>query len=164
MLKIVIASTNDNDSLQNLISNADVNRFGGYFTLGRSCPPAKIAEFVDEHHQFQCFHGREPTLNEFMEVSKIGGRDLALKIIHYCKHNVTLVNVKQGHRHIGPLSRIECFNEGIGLDLHMLCLDWPSRPARSCCFETKEKHGVHVSHGTVIAWFNQNKQHKCVFC
>ena len=104
---------NDNYSLQNLINNTHVNRFGGYLTPGRSYPPEKIADFFDKHHQFQCSNDREPTLNEFVEVSKIGGSDFALKVVHCCNHNVKLIIVKQEHHHVGPLSRIECLMNGL---------------------------------------------------
>ena len=60
MFKIVVSKINDHDSLQNLINNTKVNRFGGCFTPDRSHPPAKIAEFADKYRQLQCSKGREP--------------------------------------------------------------------------------------------------------
>ena len=78
---------NDKHSLQILINKTNVNRSGDYFTLGSSYPPAKISKCVDKHYQNQCYNGWEPTLNEFMEVRKISGRDFALKIFNFSKHN-----------------------------------------------------------------------------
>ena len=50
--------------------------------------------------------GIEPSIDAFMEVSKSGGRDLATKSWHHCKHNTTLSRVNEGNRHAGPLSRV----------------------------------------------------------
>ena len=58
-----------------------------------------------------------------MEANKLGGSDFDFKIVHHCKHDVKLITIKQGRRHTGPLSRIECFNEGAILGLRALRLD-----------------------------------------
>ena len=126
---------NQANSLQNQINNTGINRFGGHCTPGVSYSPARIAECVGKYHEFKDNVGREPSIDEFMEASKIGGRDLAIKILHNCKYDITLNTVIQGHRHVGPLSRIECFNEGISLDLYLLYLENPDQTMRSYKFQ-----------------------------
>ena len=136
---------NDDDSLQNLVNKTQVNRFGGYYMPGKSYSPERIAEFVDLYHKFIECNGKEPTISEHMEACKIGSRDFALKIINHCKHGIKLNNLKQGHRHVGPLSRIEHCNEHLSLDLHVLYLDWPSRPMFSYRCLIKEIRTVCIS-------------------
>ena len=55
-----IASMNQFNSLQNQIDNTGGNRFGSYCTLTISCSPARIAECVGKHHEFEDNVGREP--------------------------------------------------------------------------------------------------------
>ena len=148
---------NDDDSLQNQVNKTQVNRFGGYYVRGKSYSPERIAECADMCHKFIEHNGKEPTISEFMEVSKIGGRDFALRIINHCKHGVKLKYLKQGHRHLGPLSRIECHNEGLSLYLCVLYLDWPSRTIMSYKYHIKQMRGVDISEGTISAWFRKKK-------
>ena len=70
------------DSLQNQVNNTKINHFGSYCTPGKSFSPEKIAECIDKFRKFKDHTGKDPTLDEFMEVSKIGGRYLASKILH----------------------------------------------------------------------------------
>jgi len=140
---------NQANSLQKKIDSTSINRFGGYYTPGVSYSPARIAECVGKCHEIKDNVGREPSIDEFMEASKIGGRDLAIKILHNCKHGITLNTVIKGHRHVGPLSRIECFNEGVSLDLCILYLDNPDQPIRSYQFQLTQIYGVDVSDGTI---------------
>ena len=101
--------------------------------------------------------------NPKMEESKIGLRDLAIKLRYHYKHNITLNAVNQWHRHAGPFSRVEHFNEGVTLDLCFLCLENPDQPMRSCKYELKQIHGIDMSEGIISQWFRRNKQFKGVF-
>ena len=92
---------------------------------------------------------KEPSIDEIMEESKVGRRDLAIKILYYCKNNITLNTVNQGHIHVGPLSRVECFNGGNRFDLCLLCLENLDQPMRSCKYELKQMHGIHISEGAI---------------
>ena len=154
---------NEPDSLHNQVEKVRINRFGGCYTKGKSYSPERIAECVNNFSKFRDDMGRDPTLDEFMISSKIGGRDLALKILHHCKYNLRLVSLKKGHRHAGPLSRVETFQEGISLDLYLLYLDWRSRPIRSYKNEIKAKYNLDISEGIISKWFHRNKRFKGVF-
>ena len=68
------------DSLQNRVNNTKVNRFGGYFTSGKSYSPERLTECIDKFHDFHKNHGRYLAVEEFMAVSKIGGSNLSLKL------------------------------------------------------------------------------------
>ena len=62
---------NNPDSLQNRIKNIKVNRFGGYFTSGKSYSPKRLAECIDKFNDFHKNY-RRPTVKEFIAASKIG--------------------------------------------------------------------------------------------
>ena len=81
---------NDDNELENKINKTKVNRFGGYCTPGLSFAPSRMAECMDKHLEFKDNHSRCPTINEFMEESKIVSRDLGIKILHRCKHDIKL--------------------------------------------------------------------------
>ena len=144
---------NDHNSLHNRVCETYKNRFGGYYANGKSYSPERIAECVDKFHEFNLNCSRHPTLNEFMRVSKIGGRDLALKIFNHCKYDVKFITVKKGQRHVGPLSRAERFAECASLDMYFLYLAWRSRPIHSYKHEIKNIHGLNLSNRTISEWF-----------
>ena len=69
------------DLLQNQMNYTKINLFGGYFTPGK-CLLEKIDECIDKFREFNDHAGKDPTLDELREVSTIGGRYLASKILH----------------------------------------------------------------------------------
>ena len=95
-----------------------------------------------------------------MESSKIGGHDLAIKIWHHYKHNITLNAVHQWHLHVGPFTRVEYFNEGVSLDFSLLFLENPDQPMRSYEHEIKQMHRIDMSEGTINQCFRQHKRCK----
>ena len=98
-----------------------------------------------------------------MEVSKIGGCDFPIKTWHHCKCNTNLNAFNQGHRHVGPFSRVEYFNEGVILDLRLLCPDNPDQSMRSQKHELKQIHRIDTLEGAMSQYFCQNKRCNGVF-
>ena len=74
------------------IKKSNINHFGRYYISRKSYSPTRIAEYIDSYHAFISMNEREPTTSEFIKVSKIGNRELALKIIHYIKYRIDLYN------------------------------------------------------------------------
>ena len=97
-----------------------------------------------------------------MEVYKIGSLDFTLKVINYCKYDVKLSYLKQEHCYLGSLSRIECYNEYLSLNLHALYLNYLLRPILSYQYQIKEICRVSISEGTISKWFYQNMLYKGV--
>ena len=135
-------------SLQESIDSVQTNRFGGYYQSGTSYSPSRLAECVDSYHVFARSHGREPTVREFMETAKIGGKDLSCKIIHSIKYGIEMRYLERGHRHEGTFSMTDRSLE-IQLELYHLYLDWPSRPIRSYKKELLKKLNVSASTGSM---------------
>ena len=84
----------NSNNLVTSITNTSINRFGSHNAPGKSYFPSRIAECVDLFHIFKSRIGRDPTLDEFMKVSKIGHRNLALKIIQSIKFSYNLHKYK----------------------------------------------------------------------
>jgi len=62
-----------------------------------------------------------------MIVAKIGGQDLARKIINSIKYGIEFHYSKYGNSFKGILSLKECdYNLNLNLELYYLYLDWPS--------------------------------------
>jgi len=153
---------NNHKSLQHSVNSVRINRHGGYYQPGCSYSAARIAECVDSYHSFTYRHSREPTVNEFMEAAKIGGKDIARKIIHNIKYGIFIPQLERGHRRQGALSLIDTSLQ-LQLELYHLYLDWPSRPIRSYKLHILQKYGLSISTGTISTWFNKNDAFKSVF-
>ena len=143
------------NNLSNSITNTAINRFGRYYTPGKSYSPSRIAECVDLFHVFRCQIGQDLMLDEFMKVSKIGHRNLALKIIYSMKFSNNLHENKQGHGHKGALSILDP-NEELRVEMYFLYLTWRLWPIRSYQIYLCEKYGVRVSNRTISKWFTKN--------
>ena len=91
--------------------------------LGKIYPPEKIVESADVYCILIEAFSKEPTIDEFTRVSKIGIHNFALKIIHYCKCRLEIKQLNQGHCYFRPLSMIEPLSEGTILDFHCLHLN-----------------------------------------
>ena len=148
-----------NNSHEKAIKTTDINRFAGYYSQGRSYSPARIAEAVDCYHMFQLQNSRPPTIREFMQASKISKAELALKIAHSTKYGHGIHNRKKVHGRVGPLSIVDPNGE-IHMELCRLCLEWRSRPLRSCRHCAAQKHGTTVSVETDSKWFPEINKRK----
>ena len=142
-------------SLQEHVNSVRTNRHGGYYQPGASYSPARIAECIDSYHFFACEHGRDPTVKEFMQVAKIGGKDIAYKIIHNIKLGTEVPQLERGHRRQGALSLIGTSLQ-MQSELCHSCLDWSSHPIRSCKLHMLLNCAVSFSTGTVSTWFTKN--------
>ena len=109
---------------------------------------ARIAECVDSYDFFVLTQGKEPTVTEFVEISKIGKRELAIKILHYVKYSLSLNKDKECHGCKGALSIIDS-SKSIWLDLCCFYLSWRSRPLRYYKAEIKQLHRVELGSGTM---------------
>ena len=90
--------------MNNDINNASINRFGGYCINGKSYSAIKIAECIDVYHLFTLENRKEPTVSEFMLITKIGKCKLTIKIIYKIKYGLDLSIKNQGPSHNGLLS------------------------------------------------------------
>ena len=153
--------SNQNSS-QEAMRNASINRCGGCYSQGRKYSPSRIAECIDSFHMFVIANDRNPTVTEFMEVSKISKRSLAINIMNCAKYGTEFPCVAQGHGHVGPLSIVDPTGE-IRLELYLLYLQWRSRPLRSYKVNMLHKFNVNISFETIRNWFTNNNRHNGVF-
>ena len=61
------------------------NMHGGCYQHRASYSAARISECVDSYHFFGCSHSRELNEKKFMQIAKIGGKDIACRVIHNLK-------------------------------------------------------------------------------
>ena len=108
--------------LQDSINSIRTNSYGRYYQPGTSYSAARIAECIDACYLFVHRHGREPTVKEFVEAAKIGGKKLSCKIIHRIKLGIEMPLLERGHRYQGTLSLIDASLQ-LQLELHHLYLD-----------------------------------------
>ena len=122
----------------------------------------RIAECTGAHH---CVHerdGKAPSIRACVVVAKIGSKDLASRIVHSTKHEREFKEIKHGHQRQGALS-LTMGTDFLNIELHMLCLQWPSRPIRSYKMNVKLRHNVDIASGTMSNWFTKNKAYKGTF-
>ena len=131
------------------------------FSRGKKRSLFRIANFIDSFHVFVLTNDRNPTVTEFMEVSKISKRSLAMSIMNCAKRGTEFSCVAQGHGHIGPLSIVDPKGE-MWLESYLLHL-WRSLPLRSCEVNMLQKFNVNISLGTIINWFPDKNRHSSVF-
>ena len=151
-----------NESTNELGNSPKINQFGGYYENGKAYSACRIAECIDCYHSFAINNGRPPTVKEFMVEARIGGKDLACKIINKIKYNIDIPSLSTGHRREGVMSIIDP-NMEIQLFMYSLYLEWPSRPIRSYKMRVSEKYNISLSDGTISEWFTRNDRFKGVF-
>ena len=111
---------------------------------------------------FVIINGRNLTTSEFMELSKISKRLLAINIMNCAKYGTEFPCVSQGHARIGPLSIVDPTGE-MRLELCLLCLKWRYCPLRSCKVNTLQTFNVEMHLETTSNWFTENNRHD-IFC
>ena len=85
--------------------------------------------------------GKAPTIRSFMRVAKIGSKDLAARIINSITYELEFKLDKAGHQRQGALS-LTLGTDLLNIELHVLCLQWPSRPIRFYRHQIKLKYNV----------------------
>ena len=83
-----------------------------------------------------------------MSEAKIGSKDLAAIIVHTIKFELNFKTNKAGNACHGSLSKTTG-TDLLNMELHMLHLQWLSRPLRSHRYQIKLKHNVEISVGKI---------------
>ena len=105
---------------------------------------------------------QNPTVSEFMEVSKFSKRLLATKIMNCAKYGTEFPCVAQVHGHVGPLSIVDPTGE-TRLELCLLHLQWRCRPLLSFKVSILQKFNVYMYLETTSNWFTDNNMDDGVF-